>query len=65
MPLFDTDSFETWTAAGGADAAARGAQAFRAALERYETPPLDPGVDAALLDYVARRRTEIDPAAFQ
>ncbi len=65
MPLLDTDSFETWSAAGGLDAAERAARAVEAALDAYEPPPLDPAVDAALLDYMARRRPEIDPAAFQ
>ncbi len=65
MPLFDTDSFETWSAAGGHDAAARGARAVHEALDRYQPPALDSAVDEELLDYMGRRRSEIDPAAFQ
>ena len=65
MELFDNDSFETWAAAGGVDAATRSATAVAAALDAYEPPPLEDAIDAELIDYMERRRPEIDPAAFQ
>jgi trimethylamine--corrinoid protein Co-methyltransferase len=29
-------------------------------LHEYEAPPLDPAVDEALLDYMARRKSEFE-----
>jgi trimethylamine--corrinoid protein Co-methyltransferase len=63
--LFDYDSFEQWKAAGAVGAEERAAQSWPALLERYEQPPLDDAIDEELQDYIARRRTEIDPADFQ
>ncbi len=63
--LFDYESFESWKAAGATGAEERAAQSWPALLERYEQPPLDDAIDEELLDYMARRRTEIDPAEFQ
>jgi trimethylamine--corrinoid protein Co-methyltransferase len=63
--LADRDSFETWTAGGAHTAEERATAAWQKLLERYEKPVLDEAVDEALLEYVARRRTEIDPAEFQ
>jgi trimethylamine--corrinoid protein Co-methyltransferase len=64
-PLFDHDSFAQWEAAGSVDATTRASAAWRALLERYEDPGLDDAIDAELQDFMARRRTEIDPAEFQ
>jgi len=63
--LADRDSFETWSAAGAHPAEERATAAWQELLGRYEQPPLDEAVDAALLEYMTRRRTEIDPAEFQ
>lgn len=63
--LFDNDSFETWSAAGATSAEERASVAWRRLLDRYERPPLDDAVDDQLIEFMARRRTEIDPAAFQ
>jgi trimethylamine--corrinoid protein Co-methyltransferase len=64
-PLFDHDSHAQWEAAGAKDATSRAATAWKALLESYEDPGLDDAVDAELQDFMARRRTEIDPAEFQ
>jgi trimethylamine--corrinoid protein Co-methyltransferase len=63
--LADRDSYETWAAAGAHTAAERATVAWQSLLAQYQQPPLDEAVDAALLEYMARRRTEIDPAEFQ
>lgn len=63
--FFDHDSFEQWQAAGSRDSAVRANASWKALLERWEDPGLDDAVDAELQDYMARRRTEIDPAEFQ
>jgi trimethylamine--corrinoid protein Co-methyltransferase len=64
-PLFDHDSFAQWEAAGAKDATTRATVAWKELLERYEDPGLDDSIDDELQDFMARRRTEIDPAAFQ
>lgn len=60
MPeLMDSDGYEQWLAAGGADANARGAAKVTQMLSDYEEPPLPSDTDAALRDFVERRVTEI------
>jgi len=63
--LFDTSSYEQWKDAGSKDAAERGGAAWRALLDQYEDPGLDDAIDAELQEFMARRRPQIDPAAFQ
>lgn len=63
--FFDHDSFEQWQFAGGRDAAHRANASWKALLDRWEDPGLDDAVHEELLDYMARRRREIDPAEFQ
>lgn len=63
MPeMFDNNSIEQWQAEGGTEINERALQRCRDLLNEYEEPKLDPGVDEALLDYIARREREI-PAA--
>ncbi|MFV2000962.1 MAG: trimethylamine methyltransferase family protein [Acidimicrobiia bacterium] len=63
--LSDRDSYETWNAAGATTAEDRATLAWQGMLERYEQPPLEESVDEELLDFMARRRSEIDPREFQ
>ena len=60
--LFDNNSFEQWLADGAKDAAARGVEAARRALDAYVAPALDPGIDEALSEFVARRERELPDA---
>ena len=63
MPeLFDNNSIEQWAAEGSVEITARALTYAKALLADYQEPKLDPGVNEALLDYIARRETEI-PAA--
>ncbi len=63
MPeLFDNNSIEQWVAEGSREITERALIHARKLLEVYEEPALDPGVNEALLDYIARREREI-PAA--
>ncbi|MBT8200577.1 MAG: trimethylamine methyltransferase family protein, partial [Acidimicrobiia bacterium] len=64
-PLFDSDSYETWMAAGGEDSARRAQRAWKKAVHDYEEPPLPAGTEEAMLDWMAQRRPAIDPADFQ
>src|SRR3954447_23535043 len=55
-PTADYNSFEQWLEEGSLDAAQRANAAWKRMLAEYEAPPLDPGVDEALLDFIARRK---------
>jgi len=52
----DNNSFEQWEADGSRDAAQRANAIWKRMLAEYEAPAIDPAVDEALLDYIARRR---------
>lgn len=54
----DNNSFEQWRDAGSSSATERAAVRVKKLLAEYERPPIDPGIDEALLDYVARRKAE-------
>ncbi len=54
--LSDNDPFETWTDNGGLDMAARANAKWKEVLAAYQPPPIDPGIDEALLDFMARRK---------
>ncbi|MDH4073060.1 MAG: trimethylamine methyltransferase family protein, partial [Gammaproteobacteria bacterium] len=55
-PIADNNRFEQWELEGSLDAAARANGIWKSMLGEYEAPPLDPAIDEALLDYVARRK---------
>jgi trimethylamine--corrinoid protein Co-methyltransferase len=52
----DNNSFEQWLEDGGKDAAIRANAIWKSMLAEYEAPPIDPGVDEALLEYIAKRK---------
>ncbi len=58
-PLADNASFEQWLDEGSLTAADRANGAWKRALAEYEAPPIDDAVDAELVDYVARRKSEM------
>ena len=53
------ENFERWQEAGSVEAAQRANATWKQLLKDYEQPPLDPGIDEALVDYVERRKQEI------
>lgn len=53
--IADNEPFEKWEAAGSHDAAFRANRRWKQALAEYEAPSLDPGIDEALRDFMARR----------
>ena len=60
MPkLFDNNSYEQWVAEGEQDITERALKTARQMLKDYEAPALDPAINEALLDYIARREREI------
>lgn len=63
MPeMFDNNSIEQWAAEGSIETPERALNTAKAMLQSYEEPKLDPAINEALLDYIARREREI-PAA--
>ena len=63
MPeMFDNNSIEQWQAEGGVEITERALGQARSLLNDYQEPMLDPGIDEALRDFIARREREI-PAA--
>ena len=60
MPMLSTrQNFESWQEAGSLDAARRANGIWKKLLAEYQRPPLDPAIEEALTDYVARRKGEI------
>ena len=55
----DNSSFEQWSEEGGLDAAQRANALWKRRLADYEAPALDPAIDEAMLDFVARRKAEL------
>ena len=55
--LNDDLTWETWLEAGSLDAMTRANQAWKQVLRDYEAPAIDPAVDEALLDFIARRKS--------
>ena len=52
----DNNSFEQWQEDGALDAAQRANAVWKRMLAEYEAPPIDPGIDEALLEFIARRK---------
>ena len=52
----DNNSFEQWQEDGSLDAPQRANRIWKKMLAEYEQPPLDPSVDEALRDFIARRK---------
>ena len=60
MPkLFDNNSIEQWQAEGSREINERALDEVKGMLDAYIEPKLDPAVDEALLDYIARRERQI------
>ena len=63
-PLADNNSFEQWEAEGAKDMAQRANALWKKQLAEYEAPPLDPGVDEALQDYMNRRKASFPDSSY-
>ena len=55
-PLADNNSVEQWESEGSLDMAQRANAVWKKMLREYEAPPIDPAVDEALRDFIARRK---------
>ena len=58
----DSDTFETWSEAGGEDAIARVNRRWKILLVEYQGPALDEGIDESLRDFIARREAAMRDA---
>lgn len=54
--ITDNNSFEQWQSEGSQDTAQRANTLWKKKLAEYEAPPLDPAVDEALQDFIARKK---------
>jgi trimethylamine--corrinoid protein Co-methyltransferase len=52
----DNNSYEQWQENGSLDAAQRANAIWKRMLREYEAPPIDPGVDEGLLEFIAKRK---------
>ncbi len=57
--LSDTHSFEQWQENGSLDMQQRAQQRCKQMLLDYQPPPIDPAIDEALLDFVARKKASM------
>ena len=62
--IADNNSVEQWEDDGGLDATARANTLWKEMLARYQPPTLDPGIDDALNDFIAKRKAAIPDAAY-
>jgi trimethylamine--corrinoid protein Co-methyltransferase len=60
QPLISNwDNYDTWTERGRETAPVKANRIWKQLLANYERPPIDPAVDEALRDFVARRKSSI------
>ena len=57
--LSDNNSFEQWRDSGGTTAEQRAERSVRELLANFEPPPMDERTDAALQEFIARRKAEM------
>ena len=60
--LADVTPFEQWSEAGSKDMQQRAYECWTGMLAEYEAPPIDPAIDEALLDYIARKKASMEDA---
>jgi trimethylamine--corrinoid protein Co-methyltransferase len=60
--LPDNNSFEQWAEEGSRDMVARANPVWKQVLAETAPPPLDPGIEEALADFVARRKASMPDA---
>ena len=60
----DNNSFEQWRDEGEKDATQRANRIWKEMLKNYEAPPIDSGIDEALLEFVRTRKISMPDAAY-
>jgi len=61
-PLADTASFEQWREDGSKDMQQRACDRWQQMLNEYQPPAIDPAIDEALLDFIARKKSSMPDA---
>lgn len=60
LPLIsDRQNYEAWVEQGSLDAGQRAHRLWQELLAGYEQPPLDPGIEEALREYVVHRKSQL------
>jgi len=62
--IADNNSFEQWLDEGSLTSAQRANRQWKAMLAEYEAPPLDEAIDAELIDFIGRRKSEMPDATY-
>src|SRR5688572_1121156 len=57
--IADNNSFEQWEAEGRQDAAQRANKLYKQMLSEYEAPALDPAIDEALNEFMAKKKAAV------
>jgi trimethylamine---corrinoid protein Co-methyltransferase len=57
--IADNNSFEQWEAEGAQDAAQRANTLWKRLLREYEAPAIDPGVDEAVQEFIAKKKAAV------
>jgi len=60
--LTDSESFEQWVENGEKDIQRRAFEQWKGMLGEYQAPDIDPGVDEALKEFVAKKKASMDDA---
>ncbi len=59
-PLADNNSYEQWRQDGSQDTARRANAIWKQMLRDYEAPPLDPAIDEQLVEFMNRRKSQLE-----
>jgi len=62
--LADNNSVEQWQAEGSLDASQRANAAWKKSLAEYEAPAIDPGINEALLEFVAKKKGSMEDRSY-
>ena len=60
--LTDANPFEQWSDEGSKDMQQRAYERWNKMLAEYIPPPIDPAIDEALLEFIARRKSSMEDA---
>ena len=62
--IADNNSFEQWQEEGSQDATQRANKIWKDMLASYEAPAIDPAIDEAVLDFIARKKSAAPDANY-
>jgi trimethylamine--corrinoid protein Co-methyltransferase len=62
--LADNNSVEQWEAEGKLDMPQRANAAWKKMLAEYQPPPIDPGIDEALREFIEKKKASMPDSAY-